>query len=163
MAIDALVAPFLRVEIFQGLELRQIEEIARRAERVVYRPGDVIVNGNFSGEGAVLLASGEAVIAGERGYVHETNEPIPAGSLLNEMAMLIETELSLIVFARTTVRALRISRAELHQQMVEDPAIAEHFIEKISGRLTDFVEGFRRVEGMFGSAGERREPAYQTG
>ncbi len=143
MAIDALVAPFLRVEIFQGLQLSQIEEIARGAERIVFRPGDVIVNGSFSGEGAVLLVSGEAVVASERGYHHETTEPIPAGSLLNEMAMLIETELSLIVFARTTVRALKISRATLYQQMVEDPAIAEHFIAKISGRLTDFVEGFR--------------------
>jgi len=163
MAMDALIAPFLRVEIFHGLQLRQIEEIARGAERVIFRPGDVIVNGNFSGEGAVLLASGEAVVAGERGYVHEPSEPIPAGSLLNEMAMLIETELSLIVFARTTVRALKISRAQLHQQMVEDPAIAEHFIAKISGRLNDFIEGFRHVESVFGAAGERRAPAYQTG
>jgi signal-transduction protein with cAMP-binding, CBS, and nucleotidyltransferase domain len=162
--IDALVAPFLRVEIFQGLELRQIEEIARRAERIVYRPGDVIVNGNFSGDGAVLLASGEAVIAGESGHLHERNGAVPAGSLLNEMAMLIETDLSLVVFARTTVRALKISRSQLHQQMVEDPAIAEHFIAKISGRLTDFVDGFRRIEQMFGGAGEqRRSAAYQTG
>ena len=65
MAIDALVAPFLRLEIFQGLSMPQIEEIARGAERVVFRPGDVIVNGNFSNEGAVLLVSGEAVIAGD--------------------------------------------------------------------------------------------------
>jgi CRP-like cAMP-binding protein len=163
MAIDALVAPFLRVEIFQGLESRQIEEIARRAERLVFRPGDVIVNGNFSGDGAVLIASGEAVIAGARGYMNDTSIPIPAGSLLNEMAMLIETELNLIVFARTTVRALRVSRAQLHQQMVEDPTIAEHFIAKITGRLTDFVEGFKGVERMFGAADERRVPMSHTG
>jgi CRP-like cAMP-binding protein len=163
MAVDALVAPFLRVEIFQGLQLRQIEETARRAERVIFRPGDVVVNGEFSNEGAVLIASGEAVIAGERGYYHEMNEPIPEGSLLNEMAMLIETEPSLIVFARTTVRALRISRAALHQQMIEDPAIAEHFIAKISGRLNDFVEGFSRLEANFGTAVSRRVPEYQAG
>jgi CRP-like cAMP-binding protein len=163
MAIDALVAPFLRVGIFQGLELRQIEEIARGAERIVFRPGDVIVNGNASGDGAVLIASGEAVIAGERGFLHEAAGPVLAGSLLNEMAMLIETELSLVVFARTPVRALKISRAQLHQQMVRDPAIAEHFIAKISGRLTDFVEGFKRVEHMFGEAGERRATAFQGG
>ena len=84
MAIDALVAPFLRLEIFQGLSIPQIEEIARGAERVVFRPGDVIVNGNFSNEGAVLLVSGEAVIAGERGYLNGPNVPIPAGSLLND-------------------------------------------------------------------------------
>jgi hypothetical protein len=47
--------------------------------------------------------------------------------------------------------------------MVRDPAIAEHFIAKISGRLTDFVEGFKRVEHMFGEAGERRATAFQGG
>lgn len=159
MAMNTLVGPFLGVEIFQGLELGQIEEIARRSERIVFRPGDVIVNGNASSDGAVLIAAGEAVIAGERGFLHGAAEPVPAGSLLNEMAMLVETDLSLVVIARTTVRALKISRAELYQLMTEDLSIAEHFTAKISGRLTDFVEGFRRVERMFGEAEERRASA----
>jgi signal-transduction protein with cAMP-binding, CBS, and nucleotidyltransferase domain len=161
MAIDLLVAPFLRIEIFQGLAPRQIEAIARQAERIVFRPGDVIVNGNFTNEGAVLIASGEAVIAGERG-LHGAAESVPSGSLLNEMAMLIETDLSLVVFARTTVRALRISRDGLRQLMIEDPSIAEHFTAKISKRLQDFVEGFRHVESMFGSGSGQRAVAQNV-
>lgn len=150
MAMDAVVAPFYRVAIFQGLEPRQVEAIARGAERVVYRPGDVIVNGSFSNEGAVLIATGEAVIAGDSGYMHAVAESVPPGSLLNEMAMLIETDTSLVVFARTTVRALKISREQLHQTMLEDPAIAEHFMTTIRGRLSAFVDGFKRIERMFG-------------
>ena len=161
MAIDLLVAPFLRVEIFQGLAPHQIEAIARQAERVVLRPGDVIVNGNFTSDGAVLIASGEAVIAGERG-LHDTADTVPTGSLLNEMAMLIETDLSLVVFARSTVRALKISRERLRAIMIEDPFIAEHFTAKISRRLQDFVDGFGYVERTFGSADGRRAAA-QTG
>jgi len=35
----------LELEIFQGLEPLQITEIARRAYRVVYKPGDIIPAG----------------------------------------------------------------------------------------------------------------------
>ena len=42
MAIDRLVAPLLRVPLFAGLRPLQITEIARHAERMKFRRGDVI-------------------------------------------------------------------------------------------------------------------------
>ena len=46
MAIDTLVKPLLRVALFQGLKPLQITEIARLADRIVYRPGEVIIRGH---------------------------------------------------------------------------------------------------------------------
>jgi hypothetical protein len=40
MAIDALVKPFLLLPLFQGLKPLQLTEIVRRADRIIYRPGD---------------------------------------------------------------------------------------------------------------------------
>ncbi|WP_072395965.1 cyclic nucleotide-binding domain-containing protein [Hyphomicrobium sp. CS1GBMeth3] len=171
MAIDALVLPLLNVPLFQGLKPLQLTEIARRADRIVYKPGDVIVAAHADPDAAVLLVSGEAVRTEGPGLEAGSNEALPAGALISEMTMLIETECTSTVVARTSVRALRITRSELLAQMTADPTLAEHFIDKISGRLSSFVEGLRQIDcslaTMSGSADSEesndRHQAPQTG
>lgn len=145
MAIDALVVPLLNVPLFQGLKPLQLSEIARRADRIVYKPGDVIVTANADADAAVLLVSGEAVRTEGPG-LDGGEEAVPAGALIAEMTMLIETACQSTVVARTAVRALRITRAEMLAHMEADPSLADHFIEKISGRLSRFVEGLKEID-----------------
>ncbi len=145
MAIDALVLPLLKVPLFQGLKPLQLTEIARRADRIVYKPGDVIVTARAETDAAVLVISGEAVRTDGPGLSGDS-EDIPPGALISEMTMLIETECSSTVVARTPVRALRITRSEMLAHMTADPSLADHFIEKISGRLSAFVEDLRAID-----------------
>ena len=148
MAIDTRVQPLLRVDLFQGLKPLQLTEIARRADRIIYRPGEVMIREREQGDAAVLIVSGDAVRV--RGPQMSTPaEPVPAGALLGEMAMLIETEHTSTVVARTAVRALRISRQEILQQMADDPALAHHFADRINGRLKSLVEEFRKLDAIF--------------
>lgn len=153
MAIDALVLPLLNVPLFQGLKPLQLTEIARRADRIVYKPGDVIVAAHAEPDGAVLLVSGEAVRTEGPGLEAGGNEALPVGALISEMTMLIETECTSTVVARTSVRALRITRSELLAQMTADPTLAEHFIDKISGRLSSFVEGLKEIDRSLAAIG----------
>lgn len=146
MAIDALVLPLLNVPLFQGLKPLQLTEIARRADRIVYKPGDVIVTAHGEPDGAVLVVSGEAVRTEGPGLEDGGKEDIPAGALISEMTMLIQTECASTVVARTPVRALRITRSEMLAHMTDDPSLADHFIEKISGRLSSFVEGMKAID-----------------
>jgi CRP-like cAMP-binding protein len=145
MAIDEYAAALLRVPLLHGLKPLQITEIARRAARVVYHPGDIIMAENAKADGAVLLVTGEATCAGGSGLLG-TGEAIPAGALLGEMAMLVETEHSTTVVAKTTVRALKILRSEIHAQMAEDPTLADHFVAVISRRLFNFAAGASSLE-----------------
>ena len=116
MAIDALVKSLLNVALFQGLKPLQITEIARLADRIVFRPGEPIIHEHQMGDAAILIVDGEAVrVRGPE--LAMPAELVPAGSLLGEMAMLIETEHSSTIIARTPVRALRISRESIHAQM----------------------------------------------
>lgn len=153
MAIDALVEPLLKVPLFQGLRPMQITEIARRAHRVVFQPGDVIVEADRAEDGAMLIVAGEAVRVSGPDF-SGVAEPVQVGSLLSEMTMIIETESSSTFVARTTVRALRISRDELLEQMSEDTALADHFIERISGRLSEFVSELRDVDAVLSGEAE---------
>lgn len=146
MAIDALVQPLLNVPLFQGLKPLQLTEIARRADRIIYKPGDVIVAAHGEPDAAVLVVSGEAVRTEGPGLERGGNEAIPAGALISEMTMLIETECTSTVVARTPVRALRITRSEMLAHMTDDPTLAEHFIAKISGRLSTFVAGLKQID-----------------
>jgi len=152
MAIDALVLPLLNVPLFQGLKPLQLTEIARRADRIVYKPGDVIVTAHAEPDAAVLVISGEAVRTEGPG-LKDGAEAIPAGALISEMTMLIATECTSTVVARTPVRALRITRAEMLAQMTADPTLADHFIEKISGRLSSFVDGLREIDRSLSTLG----------
>lgn len=158
MALDALVLPLLNVPLFQGLKPLQLTEIARRADRIVYKPGDVIVTANGDPDGAVLVVSGEAVRTEGPG-IEDGEEAVPAGALISEMTMLIETACTSTVVARTPVRALRITRSEMLAHMSDDPTLADHFIEKISGRLAAFVSGLQEIDLSLQQAGAASEEA----
>lgn len=150
MAIDSLVKPLLDVELFHGLKPLQITEIARRADRIVYRAGDVIVAEDMTGDAAILIIAGDARRVSGPGLSGEgpDTEPVVPGSLVGEMAMLVDTVYSSTVIAKSPVRALRISRADLHSQMEADPALAEHFVQRIAGRLTRLAADLRAIDGI---------------
>ena len=145
MAIDALVKPFLLLPLFRGLKPLQLTEIVRRADRIVYRPGDTIISEDESGDAAIVIVSGEAVRTSgmEPGMAAE---PVPEGSIISELAMLIDTVHSATIVARSTVRALRITRAEMHAQMADDPALAEHLTQQITERLKRLASEIHAVD-----------------
>lgn len=142
----------LKLEIFQGLKPLQITEIARRAYRVVYKPGDTIMREDEEGDAAVIIVSGDAVrIAGPA--LAEPAEAVPEGSLLGEMAMLIETRHTSTIVARTTVRALRIARDDLQDQMAEDATLADHFVQRITARLSTVLASLKAIDNSVAESG----------
>lgn len=152
MALDALVRPLLDIAIFRGLKPLQLTEIVRRAERTVYQPGQVLIEENAEADAAIVIVSGECMrVSGPD--MRSRAEPVSAGSLLAELAMLIETQHTSTVVARTQVRALRLPRAELHEIMAADADMAEHFVSKISGRLHAMHAELARIyEGLDSTA-----------
>lgn len=146
MVMNAFVKPLLAVELFQGLRPLQITEIARRADRIVYKAGDVIVHRDAPGDAAVLLVAGDAIRLAGPFDDSPRDEPLAAGSLLGEMAMLIETNYASTIIARTPVRALRITRSELHAQMAEDQALADHLVQRIAARLSGIASALRDID-----------------
>ena len=147
MAVDRVVAPLLRVPLFAGLKPLQITEIARQAERLRFRRGQIITKAGQQGDGAFLIVSGDAACV-ERPELLATPEPIAPGSLVGEMAMLIEHEFGSTVIAEgELVLSLKITRAALHAQMLDDSALAEHLRSRIAERLRRVQEELRLIDG----------------
>jgi CRP-like cAMP-binding protein len=153
MASETFIGPLLRVSLFQGLTQPQLAGIARRAERVMFRIGQTMIKAGDAGDGAFLLIVGEGGIVSDEQSGSAARESTPrdttvveTGSLIGEMSMLIDTEYSTTIVAKSAVRALKITRAALYAQMEQDPELAAHFVAKISSRLRDFTDELRRIE-----------------
>jgi CRP-like cAMP-binding protein len=144
MAAETLVDPLQRVALFQGLTPQQLSLIARRAERVMFRIGQTVVGAGAAGDGAYLIVFGEAEVLADGDA--SGSRIVPAGSLIGEMAMLVDAEFPATVIAKTAIRALKITRAALYAQMENDPDLAAHFVGRINSRLQAMAEDLRQIE-----------------
>lgn len=161
MAIDRLVAPLLRVPLFAGLRPLQITELARQAERLKFRRGDVITKAGEPGDGAYLIVSGPAEHV-EPSSREGTTGPIEPGSLIGEMAMLVEHEYRATVIARDRVLCLKLTRTAVRAQMLDDAALARHFERRISERLSRVADDLRQIDGILAACGsEATQPATE--
>jgi CRP-like cAMP-binding protein len=145
MALDIVVRSLLRVELFAGLKPLQVAELARRSDRIVYKPGDHIISEGTMGDAAVLVVSGDAVRVSAPGQP-SIGEPVADGSLLGELAMLIETEHTSTVIARGITRAIRITRKAVHEQVAADPRLADHLSHKFARRLDAIAQDLREID-----------------
>ena len=152
MAIGKLVAPLLRVPLFAGLRPLQITEIARQAERCRFRQGDVITKAGEAADGAYLIASGFADRLVDSDS-DAASEPVEPGSLIGEMAMLVEHRYGATVIARDRVLCLKITRAALCAQLLEDPALALHLQRRIADRLSRVADDLRRIDDTLAACG----------
>jgi CRP/FNR family transcriptional regulator len=144
MMIEKMVAPLQRVAPFQGLKPEQLEEIARNAERVSFRPGDFITRAGEPGRGAYLIVSGVA------GHTAGSDSAVPplieTGSLISELAMLVEHHYAATITARDRVLCLLITRAALYAQMLRDPPLADHFVHYLTQKLARVAEELRAID-----------------
>ena len=158
MAMDALVKPLLRLPLFQGLKPLQLTEIVRRAGRVIYQPGDILIEEDKAGDCAIVIVSGEA--AKMHGDSEATPaEPVVEGSMIAELAMLVETVHTSTIVARTKIRALKITREDMHEQMADDTKLAEHLMNCIAKRLQMLAAEVREIDDALTALGSMDLPA----
>ena len=120
MAIDALVKPLLSLPLFRGLPPLQLTEIVRRAERVIYAPGDVIAAENQLSDAAIVIVSGNCIrLDDDGGQLH--GEQLPEGSMISELAMLVEVTHISTIIAQGPVKALRMTRERMRELMEDEP------------------------------------------
>lgn len=145
MATHALIHALRQIAFFDGLSPLQITEIARRADRVVFKPSQTIVNAHQPIDAAIVIFSGSAERISGPG-LDRSSQPLPAGTIIAELAMLIDLVPTSSVVAVTSVRALRLLRTEMHRLIAEDQTLGEHFIAKAVSRLRDIATNMRSIE-----------------
>jgi CRP-like cAMP-binding protein len=158
MAIDRVIECLARVPIFAGLNLQQIAEIGRRAERCAFHDGEAITRAGEPGDGAYLILAGETGCSGrpdDRGPL----AAVAPGSLVGELAMFIEHVYGATVVARGWVDCLKLERATLAHQMRDDPDIADRIAAVIRNRLNLIAAELQAIDRLLMSSIERCEQA----
>ena len=143
MAPDSLLAPLVRVPLFNGLSKFQLQALADAAERIAIDGGKTIIAEDQEGDAAFLLVKGRAARMSEFG---RPSEPLPLGTMVGEMAMLIATTHTATVVAVEPIKALKFTRSSMLAVMQADPDIAAHFIGKLTTRLETLAQELRAVD-----------------
>lgn len=154
MVPDSLLTPLVRVPLFNGLSKSQLQALANAAERIAIDSGSLITADDRPGDAAYLLVKGRAARVD---HVGRPIEPLPLGTMVGEMAMLIETRHTATVVAVEPIKALKFTREAMLAVMQNDPDIAAHFISKLTSRLQQLADELKAVdEGLYPSS---RPPA----
>jgi CRP-like cAMP-binding protein len=148
MAIETNAELLGRVPIFKGLSAAQLTTIAASCDERIFEEGAPILKGGEIGHAAYLILSG--YVAPEASVDDQSAmDVLGYGTLLGELAMLVETCLTFTVTARWRVRALVLERARLYALMETDPSIAFHFAEKLCHRLNGLARDLRWMDAHF--------------
>jgi len=156
MASPSIVDTLQQAAIFQGLRPAQLATLARHAERLKFAPGDRITRAGDVGDGAYLLVAGVAERAADPG---DRPEAVPPGSLIGQLAMLIEHSYGSTVIARERVLCLKITRLGLQGQMATDPSLAQHLERHVTERLLAVAQRLGEIDSLL----EPRTPASAPG
>jgi len=145
MALETNAELLGRVPIFEGLSQAQLAAIANKGKKSYFAEGRVIIAAGEKGDAAYMILTGLASTApeAESGLEPELLEP---GTLVGELAMLVESTHRMTVKAKVRVRALAIPRADLYELMESDPSIAHHFAQKLVDRLQVLAGDLRKLD-----------------
>ncbi|MBN9247232.1 MAG: cyclic nucleotide-binding domain-containing protein [Hyphomicrobium sp.] len=160
MAIDALVKPLLALPLFKGLTPLQLTEIVRCAERIIYRPGDVIIAEDEASDAAIVIVSGNSIRINDNGDAPQKSggETLPEGVMIAELAMFIEIVHATTVIAQGQVKALRLTRQKMHEMMEADANLAQHFSSCIVTRLKLLAKDVKAVDTLIGAVTTAPQP-----
>ena len=153
MVPDSLLTPLVRVPLFNGLTKSQLQALADSAERIAIDGGKTIIIEDQAGDAAYLLVKGRA---SRLDGVGRPTEPLPLGTMVGDMAMLIETTHTATVMAIEPIKALKFTRAAMLEVMHADPDIAAHFVTKLTVRLQALADELRAVDEGLGAGHEGR-------
>lgn len=159
MSPDLLMLSLLGAPLFNGLAPLQLKVLALTSERVNFRDGEALIRAGEGGDAAYLVVSGEVSVGMEEGEADE-RAVLPAGTLVGELAMLIETEHGSTVTAAGTVNALKFTRQMMHELMQRYPGMAEHFTAKLRSRLERMADQLREIDEMLDLGDALDAPAH---
>lgn len=141
----AIAGILQKIPLLGALEDAQIEKISAICERLMISPGEEVVVAGRQADAAYYLIDGHV------DCVTGANEeaPIPPGSVLLEMAMIVEIDINATCIARGHAKLLKIPRKEMHALMQEDILLTDGMIEALTLRLQDMADTMREASVPF--------------
>jgi CRP/FNR family cyclic AMP-dependent transcriptional regulator len=133
---DEMITFLAKIPLFQGLNNRQLKQLANRFVPRTYQPGQVIVAQGKGGEGMFTILSGhaEALLEMADGSKTVVNEFVPT-DFFGEVAMLDDGPRTASVVATQATECLVLSRSDFIAMMQNDAEMATEIAVALAKRL----------------------------
>ncbi len=135
--------------LFKNLSGELLQRVLRSGRHVRFERGEAIITEGEQGQSAFLILSGMAIMADEVRRAPFQEDQLPPGTLVGELAMLSDIVFTATVVATQPIHALALDRNAIYRLMETEPALAEHFSERLLRRLRDLADDLRSVDLQF--------------
>jgi CRP/FNR family cyclic AMP-dependent transcriptional regulator len=143
--LDQKIELLQQVPLFSGLSDELLAAVAAAGQKTFFEAGETLIALDRAGSTAYLIMTGKAGCPKmEAGEV--IDEDLWPGTLVGELAMLVETTHSITVTAKERLRALAFNREAFRTVMEEHPDLARHIAEKLLVRLHGLAAEIRKVD-----------------
>ncbi len=157
MSETMLAQHMRRADIFSDLTNEQLVKIALHAHRKVFDKGDTIAQKGAYSDHTAIIVDGSFECTDGIGKGKSFTD-CQTGTAIGEMAMFIDDFEHISTFVATSrVKALLIDRNVMLKLMEEDRELAERFIDKVAGRLSEVSSVVSGIEKLLQDYG--MEPA----
>jgi len=146
MALDDDIALMARVPLFASLGDEPVRLLAFSAETRFLRAGDVLFKEGQAADSGYVVAAGRVTLESEG----EIGEFIAGpGSLIGEIALIIETLRPATATARDPATVLRIPRSLFRRVLTEFPDAAQRIHQDFRDKMRATTADLLRVRRLF--------------
>jgi len=136
------------IPLLSQLSDPQLETVEQLVTRLSFKADDVVVRANEAADGAYFVIDGAIdCLTANDGEVIAT--PVPAGSTLLELAMIIEMDASATCQARGPAKVLKLPRCDLLSAMETDTGLTDAMLHALTLRLNDMAATMRAAAEPF--------------
>lgn len=125
-----------QVPLFAGVSAPRLKLIAFSADRVTYRPGELLCLQGEVGDAAFVILSGRAEVLVDGPNGQNRVAELTENDVVGEISILCDVARTATVKASTQVEALRIGKETFLKLMTDFPEMAIEVVRVLADRLS---------------------------
>ena len=145
MSLVQDIAILKKIPMLADFQDDQLRLLAFSAEALEYLDGQTLFDEGERADGGLVVAEGEVSLQQRQKSGFTETDKAPAGSLLGESALLIETRRPCRAVAIGRVRVIRIRRALFKRMIQEYPDLARQLFELHAARYQATVNSLKPI------------------
>jgi len=154
MALDRDLDLMSGVPFFEGLSTEALKLLAFSADPRDFADGERVFSAGETAEGGMVVIDGRVDLFDERVQPPKVVERLGPGSLIGELALIVDTRRPTSARAVGRARVLAIRRALFRRMLEGYPDIAAVLERRIAERLTRLAPQIRRIGETLGALDE---------
>jgi CRP-like cAMP-binding protein len=159
MSLDRDIALFARVPLFEGLSADHLRLLAFSAVRLELKGGGVLFEKGADAKSGFVVARGAIEMIEGSGNTRRVAALCPAGTLIGEMALFVETVRPATAVALGDTQVIELGGAAVMRMVREYPQVAERLYARLAGRLAGTVNELAALRAVFPPSATDLKPA----